>query len=121
MLKFFVVLVGLVFSPLALAHAHLVTSSPANNAIVSQAPSSLELTFSEGVEAALSQLTLVDSQGHSIPLGELKVDSAVKETGDHRSYTVALPALKAGEYSVKMNITSIDTHRITDTLKFSIK
>ncbi|MGJ8524750.1 Protein YobA [Halomonadaceae bacterium LMG 33818] len=121
MLKFFVVLVGLVFSPLALAHAHLVASTPANNATFSQAPTSLELTFSEGVEVALSQLTLVDSHGHSIALGQLKANSAVKEAGDHRSYTVGLPALKTGEYSVQMNITSIDTHRVTDTLKFSIK
>lgn len=121
MLKFFVVVAGLAFSPLALAHAHLVASTPANNATVAQAPASLELTFSEGVEAALSQLTLVDAQGHSTSLGKLKADSAAKEAGGHRSYTVGLPALKAGEYSVKMNITSIDTHRITDTLKFSVK
>ncbi|MGJ8513539.1 copper resistance CopC family protein [Carnimonas bestiolae] len=106
----------LAVSPLALAHAHLTSSSPANEAVLKQAPTQLTASFTEGVETALSSLTLTDDSGHTSKLDKLTASA----DGDN-TYQVALPKLKAGHYRIDLHITSVDTHRVEEQLQFTVK
>jgi copper resistance protein C len=51
----------------AQAHAHLVSSDPAD--VVKAPPSTLRLTFSEGVEPALSGVTVAAPANTTLPTG----------------------------------------------------
>lgn len=103
-------------SPLALAHAHLTASSPANDAVLSKAPESLQVTFTEGVETALSRLEISSDNGMETTLARL-----TPVEGKANTYKVALPQLKPGHYHLDMKVTSVDTHRVTNTLDFSVR
>jgi methionine-rich copper-binding protein CopC len=54
------------------AHAHLVRSSPAANAVLDSAPTTLGLWFSERPEPRFTAIQLLDSAGSAILLGPLK-------------------------------------------------
>ena len=98
----------------ALAHAHLVSSSPAVGAIVSP-PASLEMTFSEGIELGLSKFELTSGNG--------PVDGvAVAFGGDNKTVKLHLKtSLPAGDYMVHWHVVSVDTHRTEGTFSFSVK
>lgn len=106
----------LAVSPLALAHAHLSSSSPADGAVLEQAPTTLIASFTEGVETALSSLTLTDDNGHSTSLDKLSASAEGNNT-----YQVALPRLAAGHYRIDLHVTSVDTHRVEEQLQFTVK
>ncbi|WP_027350725.1 copper resistance CopC family protein [Halotalea alkalilenta] len=103
-------------APLAFAHASLTSSQPADGAELATAPTELVFDFSEGVETSLSQVTLEDDAGQPIEIGALTADAS----GTHR-YRIELPELAPGKYSVEVKVTSVDTHRIEDSLEFTVQ
>jgi len=98
----------------ALAHAHLVTSTPAVGASVI-APAELRLTFSEGVELAFSSVELIGPNG---PMsGALELAG-----GDKTGLVLHLkPPLAPGDYKVHWHVVSVDTHRTEGTFGFTVK
>src|SRR5215475_3526850 len=52
-----------------LAHARLVRSSPAANAVLDTAPTALRLWFSERPEPRFTAIQLLDSTGAPVPIG----------------------------------------------------
>src|SRR5689334_23402006 len=57
---------------LLLAHARVTRSDPAANARLDVAPTAIRLWFSEAPEVKLSSITLKDSSGATMRLGELR-------------------------------------------------
>ena len=67
--------VAVLFATAALAHAQLVSATPAVGATVASAPGELKLKFSEGVEPRFSSVALSDATGAAVALGALTVDA----------------------------------------------
>jgi copper transport protein len=98
------------------AHAELVSSSPAANAVLASAPDRVELTFSEPIDPATAFVDLLDPSGRAV---EGVGDVGVSEDG--RTAAVALPALDPGVYTVSYQVVSaVDGHATTGILAFLV-
>ncbi|HYC97813.1 copper homeostasis periplasmic binding protein CopC [Brevundimonas sp.] len=98
----------------ALAHARLVRSTPAANAVVAS-PDVISLTFSERMVPAFSSFDLVDAAGRETP-----VRATVSEDGKTLSARVAR-SLAAGAWTVNWRIASGDGHRMTGSYGFTVR
>nr|MDQ3005632.1 copper resistance protein CopC [Chloroflexota bacterium] len=112
--------VVLIFSAWAVisvsAHALLVGSVPAANAILEQAPVQVELNFSEPLEPTLSSIRVLDSNNLSVDAGDVRVDSV-----DPTRMTVTLHALSDGVYTVSWQaLSAIDGHQSVGTFPFAV-
>ncbi len=102
---------ALLLPALAHAHAGLVSSDPAAEAVLATAPATLSLTFNEPVEPLA--LSLIDAQGNSHPITEIARDGA--------SLRFAPPsALSAGGLVLSWRVVSADGHPIGGSLTFWI-
>lgn len=100
----------------AFAHAHLQAEVPAANAVVAQSPAALSLTFSEGLEAALSGASLKGPDGTPAPTGIAALDPA-----DDKVMIVPISGhLAAGRYVVEWHALSKDGHATHGTYRFDV-
>lgn len=107
--------VGCLLSPLALAHAHLKSQTPAAGATVA-APAELRLSFSEGIEPSFSQVTLSAADGSNVEVKALNTAN-----GDNKTLVVTPAApLPAGQYKVQWQVLSVDTHKSNGTYSFTV-
>ena len=96
---------------LALAHAQLSSSVPADQAVLESPPRELALHFTEAV-----RLTAVTIAG----VGEAprRIDSlpaaAIKD------FSLAAPSLSSGRYSVSWRALAADSHVMTGSFTFSV-
>ena len=81
--------------PVAQAHALLVRSSPTAGAALAMTPATIDLWFSEPLEAGFSYAYLVDAQGNAIGR-----DAATVDPADRLHLTLTPPALAPGIYTV---------------------
>ena len=99
------------------AHAHLVSSSPATNAIT-PSPKKLTLTFSERLIPAFSKLQLfMPMRGRNVPV---TMKTGVGADGRTLIGVPQSPRLMKGAYLVRWTAASFDGHRMTGTLPFRI-
>ena len=96
----------------AQAHAHLDKATPANGAVVATAPEAVSLTFDEA--ATLTALSIQKTGDKAAQ----KLGPLPKTPSDH--FTVALPKLAPGAYTVKYRVLSDDNHVMGGTTKFTI-
>ena len=98
----------------AFAHAHLKSAQPAADSNVA-APKDLRLTFSEGVEATFTKVSL-SKDGTEIAIKGLETPDADKKT------LVVTPAapLASGTYKVEWHAVSVDTHKSEGTYSFKV-
>ena len=96
------------------AHAHLQSSTPAADTLVTP-PQALRLVFSEGVEASFTQVSL-SRDGAPVALNGLATEGADKKT------LVVTPAapLAAGTYKVDWHAVSVDTHKSAGSYSFKV-
>jgi len=112
-----VLLAGLAVTPLAQAHAHLESASPANQSVVETSPQQLSLSFSEGVEPSFSGVTLKDGAGKVITTGKATVDAA-----DNKKLLIPLSSPLAPEkYQVEWHVVSVDGHKTQGHYEFNVK
>ncbi|HEY2783156.1 MAG TPA: copper resistance CopC family protein [Steroidobacteraceae bacterium] len=105
-------LCGIVVAAPCMAHAKLQSSTPANNAKLAGAPKTLTLKFSEA--AQLGVLKLVHD-GQEIPV---PVDKGAKAA---QTFTLTLPALSPGNYTVQWSAVAADDGHVTKgSFTFSI-
>jgi copper resistance protein C len=105
-------LCGLLASGACLAHARLQSSTPADNAELTAAPKTLALNFSEPARLAMLKL-VVDGKDIPVPLD--------KSAKPGQSFTLTLPALAPGSYTVQWAAVAVDDGHVTKgTFKFSI-
>lgn len=107
-------LASLLGASAAFAHAHLKSATPVADTTVA-VPADLRLTFSEGVEATFTKVSL-SKDGTEIAIKGLKTPDADKKT------LVVTPAapLAAGTYKVVWDAVSVDTHKSHGEYSFTV-
>ncbi|HET7141564.1 MAG TPA: copper resistance CopC family protein, partial [Candidatus Limnocylindria bacterium] len=98
------------------AHAELVSSDPAANASLPDAPAKLTMTFTEPIDVGTASVQLLDETQKAVSgVGEVSADKA------GTTATVTLPTLDAGVYTVSYRVTSAtDGHVTTGLFAFLI-
>ncbi len=99
---------------LALAHAKLVSASPAANEMAMPPPSELRLKFSEGIEIKFAKVKLTGPDKKEVKTGTPKLDE-----GDKTTLIIPLAApLVDGNYTVTWQVVSTDSHKIKGSYSF---
>ncbi len=96
----------------ASAHARLVSTDPAEDAVVATRPAAVRLTFDQAVQAVAEGVTLFSADRAPQPL-----------TGTAVGDTVQIPLpddLAPGTYLIGWRVRSEDSHPISGVLEFSI-
>jgi methionine-rich copper-binding protein CopC len=99
----------------AFAHAHVVSSTPAANAVIA-APRQVSITFSEKLVPAFSKV--------EIAMAGMNMTVPVKTTfGADGKTIVATPtgAFMKGSYVISWSAASADGHKTKGTIPFKIK
>jgi hypothetical protein len=103
---------GIVAAAPCMAHAKLQSSSPANDTHLTDAPKTLTLKFSEAAQLAVLKL-VHDGKEISVPLD--------KDAKPGQTFTLTLPALSPGNYTVQWTAMAADDGHITrGSFTFSI-
>jgi copper transport protein len=98
------------------AHALLVRSVPAANAILARGPAIVELYFSEPVDPVFSKISALDANGQPVDIGDDRVDPA-----DPTHLTVSLRSLNDGVYTVTWRaVSSSDGHQTSGSFPFAV-
>lgn len=115
-LLFVSAIVSLGLSGQALAHAHLTTSVPADSATVANAPTEIDLHFSEELEFKFSGITIVGPGKAVVKIGDAKLLDEGK--------TLMVPVTDrpdAGRYTVEWHVLSTDGHKTKGSYDFVVK
>jgi methionine-rich copper-binding protein CopC len=100
----------------AWAHAHLLSADP-GGAVVAASPTSLSLTFSEGLEIGFTGISLTSASGAAIA-----TRAAHLAPGDDEILVIPLSQpLDPGTYTVRWHALSADGHTTHGTYSFGIK
>jgi copper transport protein len=98
------------------AHALLLRSNPAPNAVLATSPAQVELFFSEPVAQGLSSLIVFDQRGLQADQKDMRVDPS-----ESTRMTVSLPALETGVYTVSWKaVSATDGHQTDGAFTFSV-
>ena len=94
-----------------LAHAELVSSDPADKAVLAASPTTITLTFSEDLDASKSSFKVVGPAG---TVGTGKVGGVTTQ--------MLLPGLSLvpGDYEIQWTSMSTDQHLLRGTLTFTV-
>ena len=107
---------GLIVVPGALGlHAHLTGSYPAKEEVLTAAPRSIQLTFSERTEVAVSDIKVLGADSVAVSMGKVV-------RGDD-SLTIEAPVLGgigAGEYAVVWRTAARDGHPLRGRYTFRV-
>lgn len=100
----------------AVFHAVLVRSNPSANAVLTEPPPQVDIYFSEGLQEGLSTISVYDSAGRRVDIGDVRVDYA-----DLTHLTVSLHRLNDGVYTVSWKVISVvDGHFTTGSFPFAV-
>lgn len=100
----------------AQAHAALVRSDPADNAVLTAAPSEIRMWFNEEISAEFSSARLLNISGE-----EIQPEGLRRDADDPMLLILALPELPDGVYSVNWKVLSeADGHFTQGLLVFGI-
>lgn len=98
----------------AWAHANLRSAAPAQDATLTVAPPEVSLAFSEAVEPRFSSIEVVDAAGTRVD------DASAHAAGDGEHLAVGLKRLAPGAYTVRWQVTSVDTHKTSGSYHFTV-
>lgn len=104
---------------IAFAHASVVSSDPAANAVLETAPAKVTVKMSEEIGAKQSSLTVMDAAGNRVDLGDSKLD-----LGDtaRQTLVVGLKPLADGTYTVKWKAHTEEDNGLTEgRFSFTVK
>lgn len=96
----------------ALAHAHLIKSTPAEGAKV-KSPAHIVLSFGEALEPAFSGALLMDKDGRNLTGEPVKINGKLM--------TLSPGHLEPGAYTVSWHAVGHDTHRLEGRIHFTIR
>lgn len=111
-LAILVAIIGLA-SGTASAHAALLASNPASDAVVSTAPSAVTLQFTEGVTVQSDGIRVLDGQGN-------RADRGTATSNGQEATSPLKPKLAQGTYVVAWRVVSADGHPVRGAFNFSI-
>ena len=101
-------------APAAGAHARLITTEPANDAVLEQSPRSVLLRFDEPVETAFGAIRVYDARAR-------RVDSGEVERPSEKEARIALDVrLARGTYTATWRAVSADGHPVSGAFVFHV-
>jgi copper resistance protein C len=109
----------LLLHPLAAAaHAIVLDSVPAPNAVLPRSPTQVVLRFNSKIEKQLTRVTLTAGGGQPRPLSV--ATEAGSDAGQPDRIVVPLGPLPPGPYVVRYKVLSADGHVTEGTLRFTV-
>ena len=96
----------------ARAHAMLDRAEPRVGNTVASAPREVTLWFTQKVEAAFSAVTVTNAAGQRVDTGKARIDG--------NQMTVSLRAGGSGIYQVKWHVLSVDAHSTDGNFTFKV-
>ena len=109
-----VVLCLFVAAPRADAHAIIMESKPAKNAVVIGKDTSVELRFNSRVDLKRSVITLIGP-------GDQRSDVKVSDQSQTDRLVASLTGLTSGEYRLRWQVLSVDGHITRGDIPFTDK
>lgn len=107
-------LAALALAPAAGAHTRLISTEPANNAVLEQSPRFVLLRFDEPVETAFGAIRVYDAQARRVGTGKT-------ERPSEKEARIALDRMLArGTYTVTWRVVSADGHPISGAFVFHV-
>src|SRR5260370_19484937 len=97
----------------AFAHAVLLQTLPGEGAVLTNAPKTVTLRYSEQVEASLGAVRIYDSNSNRVDSGAI-----TKPAPD--VVQIAVPRLRAGAYVVTWRVISADSHPVQGSFTFQV-
>ena len=109
----------ILFLAAATAHAHaiLLESSPADNAVLKAAPRQVVLRFNARIEKGVSQFTLLDEKGRKLVLPPQPKGEG---TGAPDRINIELPGIGPGAYRLQYLVLAADGHATPGILRFTV-
>jgi methionine-rich copper-binding protein CopC len=98
------------------AHAILVRSTPAKDAVISESPKQIDLWFNDAVGSEYKALAVINSENKRVDNKDVG-----QEMLDKSHIYATVPVLPPGIYTVRYRVVSFDTHIITGKFQFTIK
>lgn len=113
-----VVVLLLVGTPGASAHAQLTASAPASGSALPEAPDLIQMTFSEGIDPMTARADLLDASGVTVQSASLVVTAS----GFDASFPITdADRLPNGNYALVWRVISaVDGHESIGTIAFSV-
>jgi len=102
-------------APRVFAHAALVSSVPAANAVLESGPPTIELAFDEAVDPRLSDIELYGQDAKLIPTGTPQAGS-----GGEATVQASVPKIGDGVYVVVWRVPSVDGHVVDGVFTFQV-
>lgn len=98
----------------ALAHAGVVTISPANGSVSTKPPKTVSISFNEGVETSAGRIQLIDNNAKIVA-------PRLSTNADKSTFTLtpSKPLLR-GMYALRWSVTSADGHMVTGASTFAV-
>ena len=100
------------------AHAIVLESVPARDAVLDHAPARVVLRFNSKIEKRLSRVTLTAGRGTPVPLAI--ASEGPDSDGQPDRLVVSLQPLPAGAYVVRYKVLSADGHITEGALRFTV-
>jgi copper transport protein len=101
------------FASPALAHAELVSMTPANGAQLTRPPTEVRMTFTESINLVDNGIRLVDHVGANVPTPQPTVNG--------RTVTWPMPPdLPEGPYIISWRVVSVDGHPVSGASSFRV-
>ncbi|NEK18387.1 copper homeostasis periplasmic binding protein CopC [Rhizobium leguminosarum] len=114
-LAFLALTVTVAFASQAFAHAHLKSAAPASESTVKQAPSELDLTFTEGLNLKFSGAKLTGPGKAAVKTGKGSLMD-----GDMTLMVPVSQKLTPGKYTVEWHVLSTDGHKTNGSYSFTV-
>lgn len=110
-----IALASLAVADPAFAHAHLKTSIPADKSTIASGPTTLTLSFTEGLNLKFSGIRVTGPAKAVVKIG----DAALTDHDLSLSVPV-VGTLKPGTYTVDWHALSTDGHKTTGSYSFTV-
>jgi methionine-rich copper-binding protein CopC len=105
-------LLALLGTAAARAHAFLDHASPLVGSTVATAPHEVSLWFTQNIEAAFSAVEVSDAKGARVDQGKAQISGNAMRVG--------LKPLAPGTYRVRWHVLSVDTHKTDGNFTFRV-
>ena len=104
---------GMIGGRPALAHATLIESTPAKDAVLAKPPHEIRLRFNARIEGRVTRMTLRRNDGVDIPV-------KVSQSARGNVLTVAVPELAPGIYTLGYKVMATDSHITEELIRFTV-